>query len=82
MTKIAKKKKMQLVKVEELSTLSDEVTSSTQPPTSSTTNYSSGVLGAALCILILLATLGNLLVCIAVVTDKSLRKLSNLFFVR
>jgi len=72
---------MQLVRVEELSTLSDEVTSSTQPPTSSITNYSSGVLGAALCILILLATLGNLLVCIAVVTDKSLRKLSNLFFV-
>ena len=44
-------------------------------------DYRSLSLGAFLCLLIFTATLGNLLVCIAVVTEKSLRKLSNLFFV-
>ena len=47
----------------------------------SSIGYRSLSLGAFLCLLILTATLGNLLVCIAVVTEKSLRKLSNLFFV-
>ena len=47
----------------------------------SSIDYRSLSLGAFLCLLILTATLGNLLVCIAVVTEKSLRKLSNLFFV-
>ena len=47
----------------------------------SSIDYRSFSLGAFLCLLILTATLGNLLVCIAVVTEKSLRKLSNLFFV-
>ena len=39
------------------------------------------MLGILMSILITIAILGNLLVCIAVLTDASLRKLSNLFFV-
>ena len=39
------------------------------------------ILGSLMSILITIAILGNLLVCIAVLTDASLRKLSNLFFV-
>ena len=37
-------------------------------------------LGILLSLLIAVAIIGNLLVCIAIVTDDSLRKLSNLFF--
>ena len=39
------------------------------------------VLGILMSLLVTIAILGNLLVCIAVLTDASLRKLSNLFFV-
>ena len=39
------------------------------------------ILGSLMTLLIAVAILGNLLVCIAVLTDSSLRKLSNLFFV-
>ena len=39
------------------------------------------ILGSLMTVLITVAILGNLLVCIAVLTDSSLRKLSNLFFV-
>ena len=38
-------------------------------------------LGILMSVLITIAILGNLLVCIAVLTDATLRKLSNLFFV-
>ena len=39
------------------------------------------ILGTLMSLLIAIAILGNLLVCIAVLTDTRLRKLSNLFFV-
>jgi hypothetical protein len=39
------------------------------------------ILGSLMTLLIAVAILGNLLVCIAILTDSSLRKLSNLFFV-
>ena len=39
------------------------------------------ILGAFLLVLILVSIVGNILVCIAVATEKQLRKLSNLFLV-